>query len=182
MANYRLVGKKIVYIGQETFDPDLVSDEAATITLTPSTTEISSQDGTIQVPNGAYDEISASITLIIDSIETLMKIFPGLSKKATYAGATGGQVTFGGGECMSTEPVPVVIHNFCDEGSDQDIYIPKAIIQAGGEFTVSLGDPFTLEVNITPTKSTEGYVRFGEGKLDAKSHYNPDTQSYENLA
>lgn len=178
MAEYKLIGKKTVYIGQEQFDPELVADEVGTITLTPSTTEVASQDGTIQVPNGAYDEISASINLIIPNVETLMRIWPGLAKKATFNEGKTGQVVFGAADCASLTPVPVVIHNACDETSDQDIRIPQAIVQPGGEFTVSLTDPFNLTVNITPTKGTEGYVVFGEGMIDKASHYDPETQKY----
>ena len=50
MASYPLIGKKTVYIDDMVISPDYVQDEAGTITLTPGTTEVSSQSGTINVP------------------------------------------------------------------------------------------------------------------------------------
>lgn len=178
---YPMIGKKELFIGKNHFPPELVADDVGTITVTPSTTDVSSQAGTISVPNGAYDEISASVTIIINDVATLMKVFPGISMPAKFDGG-GGQVHFGANSCQSTEPVPVIIHNVCDDGSSQDIRIPQAVIQAGGEFDVSLGDPFSLEVNITPLPSEEGYVVFGEGDLEKKTKYNPETQKYEAVA
>lgn len=177
---YPLIGKKVVFIGNERFDPELVADEAATITITPSTTEINSQDGTINVPNGAFDEISASITLIFPDIATMARVWPGLAKKAENA-AIGTQIRFGAAECVTSEAVPVVIHNYCDTTSENDIRIPGGIVQAGGEFSVTIGDPFSVEVNITPTKTDEGYVVFGPGRLDVLSAYNPETATYEEV-
>ena len=80
MTQYRLVGKKEVYIGSERIPSECISDEIGTITVTPSTTEISSQAGTFNVPNGAYDELSATITVIIPSVRFLGRIFPNLWK------------------------------------------------------------------------------------------------------
>lgn len=175
---YPLIGKKQIIIGNEVFDPELVADEAASINLTPATTEINSQAGTINVPNGAFDEVSASVTLIFPDIETMARVWPGLAKRGENK-AIGTQVRFGADECVSAEPVPVIIHNACDATSENDIRIPAGIVQAGGEFTVSIGDPFSVEVNITPTKTDEGYVVFGPGRLDAFSAYNPETGQYE---
>lgn len=177
--DYPLIGKKTVYIGQEQFDPELVSDEGATVTLTPATMDISSQAGTVSIPTGSYEEMSVTITLIINSVETLMRIFPDIAKKATYTGANGtGQVVFGGGECKAISTKPIVIHNACDTGSSQDVYIPAGLIQNGGEFAIGGTDPTTLELNITPMANEKGYVIFGEGMLDSASHYDPETMAY----
>ena len=50
MASYPLIGKKTVYIDDLVISPDFVQDEVGTITLTPGTTEVASQSGTINVP------------------------------------------------------------------------------------------------------------------------------------
>lgn len=181
-TTYELIGKKTVYIGAEEFPPDLVSDEAATITVTPATTEISSQMGKIKVPNGTFDEISAKITLIVNNIQTLMRIFPGMAKKATFNSGATGQVIFGATECKSVTPVPVVIHNACDDGSSQDIQIPSAYIANGGEFKLKQGDPVTIELNITPLSGEKGAIIMGEGMLDSASHYDAVSQSYKKNA
>lgn len=187
MTQYRLVGKKEVYIGSERIPSECISDEIGTITVTPSTTEISSQAGTFNVPNGAYDELSATITVIIPSVRFLGRIFPNLWKagKFKYAGHendddyTPGQVSFGANECRTTDPVTVVIHNACDTDSSQDIRIPNALIANGGEFDVNLTDPFEVELQISMIPGDVPAVIFGEGSLDEPTLYNPKTGQYE---
>lgn len=187
MTQYRLVGKKEVYIDSERIPSECISDEIGTITVTPSTTEISSQAGTFNVPNGAYDELSATITVIIPSVRFLGRIFPNLWKagKFKYAGHendddyTPGQVSFGANECHTTDPVTVVIHNACDTDSSQDIRIPNALIANGGEFDVNLTDPFEVELQISMIPGDVPAVIFGEGSLDEPTLYNPETGQYE---
>lgn len=187
MTQYRLVGKKEVYIGSERIPSECIADEIGTITVTPSTTEISSQAGTFNVPNGAYDELSATITVIIPSVRFLGRIFPNLWKagKFKYAGHendddyTPGQVSFGANECRTTDPVTVVIHNACDTDSSQDIRIPNALIANGGEFDVNLTDPFEVELQISMIPGDVPAVIFGEGSLDGPTLYNPKTGQYE---
>lgn len=178
-VTYPLIGKKEVIIGKELFPPELVQDDGCTVTVTPSTTDVSSQAGTIPVPNGAFDEISASVSLIINSVETLMRIFPNLSERAQFNGGKTGVVHFGATECKTTEPVPVIIRNACDTDSAQDIRIPRALIQPGGEFDISQGDPVTLEVNITPLPTTNGYVEFGEGNLTKATKWDVNEGAYK---
>lgn len=182
MADFELIGRKQVAIGSELFDTDLVVDEAATITVTPQTVDVASQDGTISVPNGAFDEISGHVSLIVPNVQTLMRIFPGLSVPAKFGSGKTGQVRFGANACHSQGTVPIVIHNVCDTGSAQDIRIPAAIVQNGAEFTVSQGDPMTVDVNFTPTKTDDGYVIFGEGMLDNPSKYDPEKMAYVALS
>ena len=187
MTQYRLVGKKEVYIGSERIPSECIADEIGTITVTPSTTEISSQAGTFNVPNGAYDELSATITVIIPSVRFLGRIFPNLWKagKFKYEGHeidddyTPGQVSFGANECRTTDPITVVIHNACDTDSSQDIRIPNALIANGGEFDVNLTDPFEVELQISMIPGDVPAVIFGEGSLDEPTLYNPKTGRYE---
>lgn len=187
MTQYRLVGKKEVYIGSERIPSECIADEIGTITVTPSQTEISSQAGTFNVPNGAYDELSATITVIIPSVRFLGRIFPNLWKAGNfkYAGHetdddyTPGQVSFGANECRTTDPVTVVIHNACDTDSSQDIRIPNALIANGGEFDVNLTDPFEVELQISMIPGDVPAVIFGEGSLDEPTLYNPKTGQYE---
>lgn len=181
MTSYDLVGKKTVFLGSEQFDPELVVDEAAQITVTPQTIDFSSQEGTVSIPNGAFDEISGHVSLIIPNVQTLMRIFPNLAFPATYNQGKTGQVRFGASECKTQDPVPIIIHNVCDTGSAQDIRIPAALIQNGLDFTMSQGDPTTLDVNFTPMKTPEGYVIFGEGMLENPSKYDPESMKYVKL-
>lgn len=184
MASYPLIGKKTVYIDDMIIPPDYIQDEVGTITLTPSTTEIASQSGTIKVPNGSYDEMSFEINIICPSVRFLGMLFPELYHNAKFkrviAGTTSetGQVRFGGNECVSNTPRDIIIHNVCDgHSSAQDFRIPQALISAGGEFKVSLSDPFVVTLSGTMTSSPEGAVVMGELNLDTPSYYDETTGS-----
>lgn len=184
MASYPLIGKKTVYIDDMIIPPDYIQDEVGTITLTPSTTEIASQSGTIKVPNGSYDEMSFELNIICPSVRFLGMLFPELYHNAKFkrviSGKTSetGQVRFGGNECISNTPRDIIIHNVCDgQSSAQDFRIPQALISAGGEFKVSLGDPFVVTLSGTMTSSPEGAVVMGELNLDTPSYYDETTGS-----
>lgn len=182
MASYPLIGKKTVYIDDMIIPPDYIQDEVGTITLTPSTTEIASQSGTIKVPNGSYEELSFELNIICPSVRFLGMLFPELYHNATFkrviSGSTSetGQVRFGGNECVSNTPRDIIIHNVCDgTSSAQDFRIPNALISAGGEFKISLSDPFIVTLNGTMASGNEGAVIMGELDLTTPSHYDETT-------
>lgn len=184
MASYPLIGKKTVYIDDMIIPPDYIQDEVGTITLTPSTTEIASQSGTIKVPNGSYDELSFELNIICPSVRFLGMLFPELYHNATFKRVISGnisetgQVRFGGNECVSNTPRDIIIHNVCDgQSSAQDFRIPQALITAGGEFKISLSDPFIVTLSGTMTPGSEGAVIMGELNLNTPSHYDETTGS-----
>lgn len=184
MASYPLIGKKTVYIDDMIIPPDCVQDEVGTITLTPSTTEIASQSGTIKVPNGSYDELSFELNIICPSVRFLGMLFPELYHNATFKRVISGnmsetgQVRFGGNECVSNTPRDIIIHNVCDgQSSAQDFRIPQALITAGGEFKISLSDPFIVTLTGTMTSGSEGAVIMGELDLTTPSHYDETSGS-----
>lgn len=184
MASYPLIGKKTVYIDDMVIPPDYVQDEVGTITLTPSTTEIASQSGTIKVPNGSYEELSFELNIICPSVRFLGMLFPELYHNASFKRVISGtmsetgQVRFGGNECVSNTPRDIIIHNVCDgQSSAQDFRIPNALISAGGEFKVSLSDPFIVTLTGTMASSSEGAVIMGELDLTTPSHYDETTGS-----
>ena len=186
MASYPLIGKKTVYIDDMVIPPDYIQDEVGTLTLTPSTTEIASQSGTIKVPNGSYDEMSFELNVICPSVRFLGMLFPELYHNAKFKRVISGelsetgQVRFGGNECVSNTPRDIIIHNVCDgQSSAQDFRIPQALISAGGEFKISLSDPFVVTLTGTMTSSPEGAVIMGELDLDTPSHYNETTRTIE---
>lgn len=184
MASYPLIGKKTVYIDDMIIPSDYIQDEVGTITLTPSTTEIASQSGTIKVPNGSYDELSFELNIICPSVRFLGMLFPELYHNASFKRAISGtmsetgQVRFGGNECISNTPRDIIIHNVCDgQSSAQDFRIPNALISAGGEFKISLSDPFIVTLNGTMTTGSEGAVIMGELDLTTPSHYDETSGS-----
>ena len=182
MASYPLIGKKTVYIDDMVISPDYVQDEAGTITLTPGTTEVSSQSGTINVPNGSYEEMSFELNIICPSVRYLGMLFPELYHNAKFKRVISGslsetgQVRFGGTECVSNTPRDIIIHNVCDgHSSAQDFRIPQALTNAGGEFTVSLSDPFVVTLSGSMTPGANGAVVMGELDLDTPSYYDEDS-------
>lgn len=182
MASYPLIGKKTVYIDDMVISPDYVQDEAGTITLTPGTTEVASQSGTINVPNGSYEEMSFELNIICPSVRYLGMLFPELYHNAKFKRVISGslsetgQVRFGGTECVSNTPRDIIIHNVCDgHSSAQDFRIPQALISAGGEFTVSLSDPFVVTLSGSMTPGANGAVVMGELDLDTPSYYEEDS-------
>lgn len=182
MASYPLIGKKTVYIDDMVISPDYVQDEAGTITLTPGTTEVSSQSGTINVPNGSFEEMSFELNIICPSVRYLGMLFPELYHNAKFKRVISGslsetgQVRFGGTECVSNIPRDIIIHNVCDgHSSAQDFRIPQALISAGGEFTVSLSDPFVVTLSGSMTPGANGAVVMGELDLNNPSYYDEDS-------
>lgn len=182
MASYPLIGKKTVYIDDLVISPDYVQDEAGSITLTPGTTEVASQSGTINVPNGSYEEMSFELNIICPSVRYLGMLFPELYHNAKFKRVISGlmsetgQVRFGGNECVSNTPRDIIIHNVCDgHSSAQDFRIPQALISAGGEFTVSLSDPFVVKLSGSMASGANGAVVMGELDLDNPSYYDEDS-------
>lgn len=182
MASYPLIGKKTVYIDDLVISPDYVQDEAGSITLTPGTTEVSSQSGTINVPNGSYEEMSFELNIICPSVRYLGMLFPELYHNAKFKRVISGslsetgQVRFGGTECVSSIPRDIIIHNVCDgHSSAQDFRIPQALISAGGEFAVSLSDPFVVTLSGSMTPGANGAVVMGELDLANPSYYDEDS-------
>ena len=182
MASYPLIGKKTVYIDDFVISPDYVQDEAGSITLTPGTTEVASQSGTINVPNGSYEEMSFELNIICPSVRYLGMLFPELYHNAKFKRVISGllsetgQVRFGGNECVSNTPRDIIIHNVCDgHSSAQDFRIPQSLISAGGEFTVSLSDPFVVTLSGSMASGANGAVVMGELDLDTPSYYDEDS-------
>lgn len=182
MASYPLIGKKTVYIDDLVISPDYVQDEAGSITLTPGTTEVASQSGTINVPNGSYEEMSFELNIICPSVRYLGMLFPELYHNAKFKRVISGslsetgQVRFGSNECVSNTPRDIIIHNVCDgHSSAQDFRIPQALISAGGEFTVSLSDPFVVTLSGSMASGANGAVVMGELNLGTPSYYDEDS-------
>lgn len=185
--SWPLIGKKILYIGSEVIDPQFLADEASEITITEGTTEVGSQEGTLNIPNGSFDELSMTVTIHLPSVRYLGKLFPSLFEKASFNYGEGednetGVVRFASGKCSRRDPVPIVLHNACDSDSAQDIRVPQGLISTSIDATISLSDPIDIQLSVQPmpgTGGTVGAVEFGEGSLTEKTLYNPVTQQYE---
>ena len=186
--SWPLVGKKILYIGSETIDPQFLADEASEITITEGTTEIDSQAGTLNIPNGSFDELSMTVTVHLPSARFLGKLFPNLFTAANFNygdgedNETGVTKFFAPGVCSRRDPVPVVLHNACDTNSAQDIRVPQGLLSTTIDATIHIGDPIDIDLTVQPlpgTDATVGAVEFGGDSLDAPTLWNPETQAYE---
>lgn len=182
MASYPLIGKKTVYIDGLVISPDYVQDEVGSITLTPGTTEVASQSGTINVPNGSYTEMSFELNIICPSVRFLGMLFPELYHNAKFKRVISGsisetgQVRFGANECVSNTPRDIIIHNVCDgHSSAQDFRISQALISAGGEFGIKINEPFVVTLTGSMTSGANGAVVMGELDLDTPSYYDEDS-------
>ena len=188
--SWPLIGKKILYIGSEVIDPQFLADEASEITITEGTTEVDSQEGTLNIPNGSFDELSMTVTIHLPSARYLGKLFPNLYTPASFNYGDGednetGVTRFAAGTCARRDPVPIILHNACDTNSAQDIRVPQGLISTTIDATISLSDPIDIQLSVQPmpgTGGTVGAVEFGEGNLEAPSVYNPETQAYEPIA
>lgn len=162
---YDLLGKKQVTIGDWTFPTALVASDLGSITLTPQTVDVESQEGTISIPNGLYEELSVTVNLLLPRIGYLACIFPDLADPDpstvenfdpnTYEG----KIAFATGGCPTLTGVHVRIETLCGD-TEQVIDIPNAQVAAGGELDLSSGDVVSLEVTVTPLLGTDGGVIF----------------------
>lgn len=182
--DYDFLGPKKVFIGTNEIPAEFVADEVGTITITEATTEIATQAGTTNIPNGTYEELSATLNIIIPEMRFFKLLFPDLYTDAKFNSPDGdptGQVTFAAGACRSTTSVPVVIQRQCEDGSSQNITIPRALFTNGGEFTIS-NDPFSVELNIAILPGAGGGVIFGEGSLEHPTKWDAATGAYVPLS
>ena len=120
--------------------------------------------------------MSFELNIICPSVRYLGMLFPELYHNAKFKRVISGslsetgQVRFGGNECVSNTPRDIIIHNVCDgHSSAQDFRIPQALISAGGEFTVSLSDPFVVKLSGSMTSGANGAVVMGELDLNTPS-------------
>lgn len=183
MASFPLLGKKELYIGDEVIDSQFIQDELGSITLTSQNIEVASQAGTVNIPTGAYEEMSAELNIIVPSVRFLGRLFPSLYKQASFQRAElmedngeTGQVVFGASECAVTNAQDIRIHNVCDgTSSAQDITFPQATIAPNLDVTISIGDPFIVTLQVTLNQGSEGAVVFGEANLDKAQYFDKAT-------
>ena len=126
--------------------------------------------------------MSFELNIICPSVRYLGMLFPELYHNAKFKRVISGslsetgQVRFGGAECVSNTPRDIIIHNVCDgHSSAQDFRIPQSLISAGGEFTVSLSDPFVVTLSGSMTPGANGAVVMGELDLNNPSYYDEDS-------
>ena len=162
-------------------DPQYIGEDGTTVTLTPGTREITSQAGTTTVPSGTIDEATVSFPLLLPNMNYLGEVIPGSYTASADRPTVAGQTLVGGGSC-NTIPAKVVVHFVCDENSDNDIYIPEALVNADLSTTINSTDGVVVNVMGYAQPSDDlngGVARYGTGDLTEPTLFDATTGDYE---
>ena len=162
-------------------DPQYIGEDGVTTTLTPGTRSINSLNGVTTVPSGTIDEASVSFPILLPNMNFLGEVLPGSYTASADRPTVAGQTLVGGGSC-NTIPAKVVVHFVCDENSDNDIYIPEALISPDLSTVVNSTDGVSITVTgyAQPSSELGGAVaRYGTGSLTAPTLFSSTTGQYE---
>jgi len=162
--------------------PKYIGEDGVSTTMTPGTRTITSLQGTTTVPSGTIDESTFSFPLLLPNMRFLGDVFPGNFEASSDRPTVAGQTTVGGSDCASQVSAKVVIHFICDENSDDDIYIPEALITPDLSTTVNTTDGVMITVMGYAQPSEElndGVARYGTGDLDGPTLFDAETGEYE---
>lgn len=172
---------------------DLGQDDQITFNVSPRTKERASSLGTTTTPiPGTFDNLSASMTILMDTWQVLGKVL-GIENPATYEGATAenGNVIFGGGTdfCRNDGYVSVIATGICDDGSSADLEFTRCMPNVTDDITLNGTNTTEVTLNLFPIAynpslhSGDGYptytVRLGDEDLETKMKLNVTTGAYE---
>lgn len=190
MANpVYLSGKAEVTIYYENGDsvvipPKYIGEDGVSTTLTPGTRSITTLQGTTTVPSGTIDEATFTFPLVLPSMRYLGNVFPTNFTQSTDRPTVAGQTIVGGDDCGTQVSAKVVIHFICDENSDNDIYMPEALLTPDLSTTVNTTDGVMINVmgNAQPSSElNDGVARYGTGDLTEPTLFDAVTGEYEPL-
>jgi hypothetical protein len=162
--------------------PKYIGEDGVSTTLTPGTRTITSLQGTTTVPSGTIDEATFTFPLLLPSMRYLGNVFPGNFTPSVDRPTVAGQTVVGGEDCGSQVSAKVVIHFVCDENSDDDIYIPEALITPDLSTTVNTTDGVMINVMGYAQPSEElndGVARYGTGDINEPTLFDAETGEYE---
>lgn len=135
------------------------------------------QAGTRTAPSGKADTAELTFTLYLPSVDYLKAIFADMYNQPTASAQTSGNIVFGSNSCSTRTPLPVNIHNVCEDTDDNDIHIFAGLVKATFNPTLSTGDFVNIEVTISMQPTANGYMRLGTGNLAKPSHWDVTSQS-----
>lgn len=165
-------------------DPQYIGEDGVTTTLTPGTRSINSLNGVTTVPSGTIDEASVSFPVLLPNMNYLGSVFPGSYTASADRPSEAGQTLVGGSVC-NTIPAKVVVHYVCDENSDNDIYIPEALVTPDLSTVINTTDgvSVTVTAHAQPSDDIGGAVaRYGTGSLTGETLFNATTGQYEPIS
>lgn len=141
-----------------------------------ATAEANTQAGTRTIPLGKPATAELTFTLYLPSIDYLKTLWEEAYNAPTSPQTTG-NIIFGKGSCETRTPLPINIHNVCEDTDDNDIYIYGAIIKQTFNPNLSAGEVASIECTAYMQPTENGYIRLGTGNLTAPSHYDTATES-----
>lgn len=172
---------------------DLGQDDQMTYNIAPRTKERASSLGTSTTPiAGTFDNLSASMTILMDTWNVLGKIL-GTWNPATYEGATAenGNIIGGAGTdfCRNDGYVSVIATGVCDDGSSADLEFSRCMPNITDDITLNGTNTTEVTLNLFPIAynanlhSEDGYpqytYRMGDQSLEQKMRFNFTTGDYE---
>lgn len=174
-----------------TFEPDdLGQDSILTVNVKPRKRTRASSMGSTETPiKGTFENLTASITFLMDNYEKLGKAIQGFTA-STYAGApTGaGQIVFDGSNLCANDYFSVVAQGICDDGSAADVELTRCIPSVDDDITLATGETQTQTLQLNPIiynaglHASDGYpqytVRFGDYDTTAEKRLSTITGEY----
>lgn len=199
MATRTIVGAKRVSIVRSdgsvyTLNEKLLGEEPLSLTIAPRMMDDSSSKGTAHQPiAGTIDDFQATLTVKFRNYRVLGEIL-GMWNDATYAGATAeaGNLTNGGTDvCGTGETVRVVLQGICDDGSTDDIDLPRCLPSFSDDLTLSTTEIQDYAISLNPQfydaveHAADGLpaydYRLGDYSLTTKYRFNVTTGEYEEV-
>lgn len=142
-----------------------------------ATAEASTQAGTRTIPLGKPATAELTFTLYLPSMDYLKTLWEEAYNAPTDASQETGNIIFGNGSCATRTPLPINIHNVCEDTDDNDIHIFGGIVKQTFNPTLSAGEVLTVESTIYMQPTEDGYLRLGTGDLSKPSHWDATTQA-----
>lgn len=190
MAQTYKTGKVDVTIVPEggpgvTIPAHYLSEDGVVTTITEGTRDINTMAGNFTTPSGTIDEANSVFNVVLPGMNYLKNIFPDLYTASVDRPSVAGQTVFGSTDCTARGSAKLVIHYSCDGNSDDDIYIPNAVISYNATVTQNVSDPLMVEITAYAQPSDEiggGVAVYGTGSLIEETLFDAATGEYEPVA
>ena len=159
-----------------------IAGDGVATTMTEGTREIGTMAGNFTTPSGTIDEATVVFSVVLPSMNYLKNVFPDLYTASVDRPTVAGQTVFGSEECTARGSAKLVIHYSCDTNSDNDIYIPNAMISYNASVTQNVDDALTVEITAYAQPSDDingGVAVYGTGSLTDETVFDVTTGEYE---
>lgn len=170
-----LGGKWEMAIGSTLIPAQLLGD------ITPNYEEgvisVETQAGVRNQPSGKASTAELTFTLYLPNIDYLKVLFADAYNEPTAEAQKSGNIVFGGNSCSMGTPLPINIHNVCEETDDNDIHIFAGLVNTTFNPSLTTGDSVSVEATVTMQPTENGYFRLGTGDLARPSYYDVETQT-----